>query len=191
MSTKADILSMACDLFSKHGYHGTTMRELASALDLKTGSLYEHITSKEEVLWEIVNRVADLFLAHAEAVPQDIALEEQLKLLVRGHLEITAKELNSSTVFFHEWKFLKPELRDKIRERRNDYEIYFWVIIEEGVEQGLFQVEDARVATLFILSALNWTYQWFDPGGYLTIERLADYYITFILRVLKGGQGSY
>ncbi len=135
-----------------------------------------------------MNGVAALFLAYAEAVPQDIDPEEQLKLLIRGHLEVITRELPSVTVFFHEWRFLEPELRDKIKERRNAYEARFRSVIERGRQQNLFQVENSSVAALFILSALNWTYHWFNAAGYLPIERLADYYITFILRALKGDQ---
>ena len=75
MHNKTDILNIAGDLFSQRGYHGTTMRELARSLDLRGASLYSHIASKEEMLWEIVRQAAGEFLAQAEAVPQDIVAD--------------------------------------------------------------------------------------------------------------------
>lgn len=188
MHNKTDILNIAGDLFSQRGYHGTTMRELARSLDLRGASLYSHITSKEEVLWEIVHQAAGEFLAQAEAVPQDIAPEEQLVCLIRGHLAVIANELPNATVFFQEWKFLEQPLRDKITVLRDAYEEHFRSVIEKGTQQGIFHVDDTHVATLFVLSALNWTYQWFHMGGELTMERLADHYSTFILRALTCGQ---
>ena len=73
MHNKTDILTIAGNLFSQRGYHGTSMRELARSLDLRGASLYSHIASKEEMLWEIVHRAAGEFLAQAEAIPQDLA----------------------------------------------------------------------------------------------------------------------
>jgi AcrR family transcriptional regulator len=187
MYTKTDIVNIAGKLFSERGYHGTSMRDLAKVLAVRGATLYSHVESKEEMLWEIVNRAADEFLAAAAAVPQDSAPEERLKLLVRGHLDVIARELPYATVFFHEWQFLEPSLREQIKERRDAYEQHFRQVIEDGIKQGCFQVEDARVATLFVLSALNWTYQWFRPDGLLTIEQLAEQYNALILRSLKAG----
>jgi AcrR family transcriptional regulator len=185
MHRKSDILNTARDLFSEHGYHGTTMRTLAKALDLRGASLYSHINSKEEMLWEIVNRAADQFQECAEAIPGDIPVEEQLKQLIRGHLEVIARELPYATVFFHEWKFLTPELREQVKMRRDAHEAHFRRVIEEGIRQGVFHVEDAHIATLFVLSALNWTYQWFHLDGELSIEELSNRYIALILSALK------
>lgn len=160
------------------------MRDLAKAVNLQGGSLYAHIQSKEEVLFELVNRAADEFLSSAEAVPSDLSPKEQLERLVRGHLEVIVRELDNATVFFHEWKFLNPDLQGKITTRRDAYEAHFRRVIEAGVQQGQFQVEDVRLATLFVLSALNWTYHWYRPGGKLTLEALSSQYCKMIFRTL-------
>lgn len=187
MHTKSEILAAAGKLFSEQGYHGTSMRELAKALDMRGASLYSHINAKEELLWEIVNEVADQFLALTEAVPRHVPPEEQLAQLVRGHLRVIARELSYAIVFFHEWKFLEPSLCARIRTKRDAYEARFCHIIEEGTQQGLFRVANPRLAALFVLSALNWTCQWFRPDGPLSVEQFADHYIAFILCMLNDG----
>lgn len=188
MHNKSDVITIAGNLFSQRGYHGTTMRELARSLDLRGASLYSHISSKEEMLWEIVRRAADEFLAYARDISTDLSIETQMLCLIRGHLSVIANELPYATVFFQEWKFLESELRDKITALRDEYEGYFRRVIEEGTRRGIFQVKDTRLATLFVLSSLNWTYQWFRPDGSLTIEQLANQYSVFILRSLKCGE---
>lgn len=185
MYTKTDIVNIAGKLFSERGYHGTSMRDLAKVLDVRGATLYSHVESKEQVLWEIVNRAADEFIAQAQAVPEHATPEQRMRLLVRGHLDVIARELPYATVFFHEWQFLESPLREKIKARRDEYERHFRRVVEAGIEQGCFQVEDARLATLFILSALNGTYQWFRPDGTLTIEQLAEQYSVLIMRSLK------
>lgn len=181
---RSEILNAAGQLFSRQGFHATSMRDLAKAVNLQGGSLYAHIQSKEEVLFELVNRAADEFLSSAEAVPSDLSPREQLERLVRGHLEVIVRELDNATVFFHEWKFLNPELQRQITARRDAYEAHFRRVIEAGAQQGQFQVEDVRLATLFVLSALNWTYHWYRPGGKLTLEALSSHYCKLIFRTL-------
>ena len=188
MHSKADIINIAGDLFSERGYHGTSMRDLAKTLDLQGASLYSHVKSKEEMLWEIVNHVADEFSRQIQAIPPELSVEQRMIQLVRAHLFVLASELQYVTVFYQEWKFLDEPLRDAIKERREAYEAYFRETIEEGMKQGVFAVDNAHLATIFVLSALNWTYHWFRPDGPMTIEQVVDQYTTFVLRALQGGQ---
>ncbi|GIW37897.1 MAG: TetR family transcriptional regulator [Meiothermus sp.] len=184
MSRRDEILDAAGELFSRRGFHATSMRDLARAVNLQGGSLYAHIDSKEELLFELVNRAADEFLYNAEAIPAHISPKERLERLIRGHLEVIVRELDYATVFFHEWKFLNPELQSRIKARRDDYETHFRKTIEAGVKEGQFQVEDVRLATLFVLSALNWTYHWYRPHGKLTLESLSKHYCTLVFKTL-------
>lgn len=179
-----EILDAAGQLFSRQGFHATSMRDLARAVNLQGGSLYAHIESKEEVLFKLVNRAADGFLSSAEAIPTSLPPKEQLRHLVRGHLEVIVRELDNATVFFHEWKFLSPALQSQIKAQRDAYEGYFRRIIEAGSRSGDFQVEDIRIASLFVLSALNWTYQWYRPGGKMNLETLAQQYCNLIFKAL-------
>ncbi|MER3554371.1 MAG: TetR/AcrR family transcriptional regulator [Meiothermus sp.] len=180
-----EILDAAGQLFSRRGFHATSMRDLAKAVNLQGGSLYAHIDSKEELLFELVNRAAAEFIASAEAVPTDLPAKERLTRLVRGHLEVIVHELPNATVFFHEWKFLSPELQAKVTALRDRYEGYWRRAIEDGVKTGEFELEDVRLATLFALSALNWTYQWYRPGGKLSLAALSKRYSEMILSALE------
>lgn len=187
---RAEIVSAAGRLFSEAGYHVTSMRDLARAVNLQGGSLYAHIESKEDVLWEIVNAAADLFLAGAAAVSEELPPAERLARLIDAHLSVMAREIRHATVFFHEWRFLSPERRAQVQSRRDEYESYFMRVIQEGAERGVFQIESPRLATLFVLSALNWTYQWYDPAGKLAPDELARQYTGMILNALGITGGS-
>ena len=100
-------------------------------------------------------------------------------------MEVIAEELPHATVFFHEWKFLSPDLKENITARRDAYERRFRDIIEAGVREGLFEVEDPKLATLFVLSSLNWTYQWFHKDGELSLSELTGKYTTLIFSALN------
>ena len=146
--------------------------------------MYAHIDSKEELLFELVNLAADQFLSSAEAVPATLAPKERLERLIAGHLEVIVREIDNATVFFHEWKFLNPNLQKQITERRDAYESHFRQTLEAGVKSGDFQIADLRITTLFVLSALNWTYHWYRPSGKLTLSALSHQYRDLVFKTL-------
>ncbi len=185
MDRRSEILTTAGNLFRERGYHATSMRDIAGALELRGSSLYAHISSKEELLQEVVNRAADAFLETANGVDNSLAPDERLRALIRGHLQVIVQELPRATVFFHEWKFLSDEYKAQITGRRDAYECHFRKAVEEGVREGMFCVEDPKLATLFVLSSLNWTYQWFREGGALSLDELTEKYTALIFDALN------
>src|SRR5439155_15177520 len=123
LDRKEQIYSTARSLFSERGYHATTVRDIARELNMQGGSLYAHIESKEDVLWELVNRAADQFLGAVEPIVQsDLAPAEKLREMVRAHVRVVADNLGDATVFLHEWKFLGEGRRAEMAERRDRYE---------------------------------------------------------------------
>lgn len=179
-----EIVEAAGQLFSESGYHTTSMRDLARAVNLQGGSLYSHITSKDEVLFEIVSRAADEFLAAAASVPAELSPDLRLTRLIQGHLRVMAREIRHATVFFQDWRYLSLERREIVAARRDEYEAYFREVIEAGAAVGVFQVDSPALAAIFVLSTLNWTYQWYDPEGRLTPDELAAHYSRMLLGAL-------
>lgn len=187
MERRQQILATAGALFREHGYHATSMRDIAGTLDLRGSSLYAHIGSKEEVLAELVHRAADAFRAQADAtraLGPEVGARERLERFVRGHLAVIAEHLPTATVFFHEWRFLSEPLRSEVVARRDAYERALREIVEAGAAEGVFRVTDVALATRFALGALNWTYQWIDPAGPLEPDALAARYTELVLNAL-------
>jgi len=187
---KAELLRVAGALFSRRGYHGTTVRDVARELDMQGGSLYAHIDSKEDLLWDIVDTVAAKFQAAADAVSAGGGPRERLAALIRAHLETVAAELHFATVFFNEWTCLSDRRRAKIAARRDQYEGLFREVIDHGVQAGVFRVESAKLAAIYVLSVLNWSYQWFKPAAALSIAEVADRFTTLTLRALGSADGG-
>jgi len=180
-----EIWDTAERLFSQYGYHATTMRRIASELGLEGGSLYAHITSKEEVLRAVVGRAGDQFLKTLEPIAaSDAPPEEKLRAAIRAHIRMVADDLDAATVYFHEWKFLNPRHRGAVLQRRDAYEQLFRKIIVEGIEAGVFRSKAPKFAAILILSACNWLYNWYDPAGPLSPEEIADLFADMILKGL-------
>ncbi len=163
------------------------MQDLGDALGIQRGSLYAHIGSKEDLLLDVVEEGADRFLARgAEAVELDAPASERLRSLLVGHVEIATQHLDASTVFLNEWRYLSPELRDHIQEKRDRYEAVVRRIIDEGVAAGEFRADvDIRFAATLVLSAGNWTYTWYRPGGNLTPTEIGERFAELVTRGLE------
>ena len=185
------MLTAAAELFSERGYHGTSMQHLAERLGILRGSLYAHISSKEDLLFEIVDRGADRFITRMEeVVAADISPADKLRNALAAHIATVAEHMEASTVFLNDWRFLSGERKDIIQAKRDLYESLVQEIIEEGIEWGLFDEElDARFATIFVLSTANWLYQWYRPDGPLTPEEIATSFSELIQKGL-GKEGA-
>jgi len=187
---KAELLQAAAALFGRQGYHGTTVRDVARELDLQGGSLYAHIKTKEDLLWEIVDDVAGKFQRAADEVPSGSGPRERLAGLIEAHLGTVAAELPFATVFMSEWACLTGERLATIGARRDKYEALFRRTIEQGARQGVFKVESPKLAAIYVLSVLNWSHQWFKPGASLSIGDVAAQFTALTLRALGAKAGG-
>jgi AcrR family transcriptional regulator len=176
---RREIEDAASTLFHERGYSGTSVRDIARALDLQGASLYAHVTSKEEVLWSIVDRTATRFEAAATAAtaavdPTDAAA--MLDGLVRGHVAVVTEDVERASVFVHEWRSLASGRRSGIARRRDAYEGRFRSVIELGVATADFEAVDPIATAAFILTALNGLVAWYQPDGRLRPVEIADIY---------------
>lgn len=182
-----ELLLAAARLFSERGYHGTSMQHLAQAMGILRGSLYAHIESKEDLLFDIVDRGADRFITRMEEVlALDTTPEEKVRLAIKAHVETVAEHMEASTVFLNDWKFLSEDRKAGIQAKRDLYESLLREIIEEGIEWETFPEDlDPKYAALLILSTVNWLYQWYNTEGPLTPAEIADIFSEMILSGIR------
>ena len=183
---KRQIEDVASTLFSERGYAATSVRDIARALDLQGGSLYAHITSKEDVLWNIVSRAAERFHAAARPIANSTeSASERVRGMARAHVQVVTDDIEHANVFLHEWRFLGPERRTAIARQRDAYEAYFRAVIAEGMANGEFRVGEPKMAGLGIISALNGIAQWYRPHGPLAPDAIANAFADLFLRGLS------
>lgn len=183
---RADVVKAAARLFSERGYHGTSMQHLGDALGLQRGSLYAHIGSKEELLFDVVEEGADRFLERGEqAVGAGGSATERLKALLVGHAETAAEHLDAATVFLNEWRYLSEDLRAAVQAKRDRYEAMVRSIVEEGIANGEFRADaDVRFAATLVLSAGNWLFSWYRTGGELGPTEIGERFAELLTRGL-------
>ncbi len=185
-SRKEQIRRVAVKLFRDRGYAGTSVRDIAEAVGIQGGSLYAHVNSKDDLLWDIVNHSADRFFEKLSPIfAQDQAVMPRLRQAIIAHVGVITNDLDAAAVYSTEWRHLSAERRALFAARRDEYEQMFRGLIREGMEQRLLATADEVFASLFVLSSLNWVYQWFKPDGKLTGDELGKMMAEYIFDGLR------
>lgn len=180
------VLSAAEHMFALRGFHATSVRDIADALNIKGGSLYAHIESKDDLLWEIVNAAADRFFEAVEPIVRsDLLTVEKLKRLMVAHVRVITGNLDAAAVYSNEWRNLTDERRGQFAKRRNAYESMVRELVHDCIREGTFADVDEKFATLLILSSMNWIYQWYRPDGAMLPDEIAGKLTNMLFNGLR------
>ena len=186
LDRKSEIRLKAKKLFKERGYAATSMRDLAKEVGIEAASLYNHLSSKEELLNEMCFDIADqFFLAFQAATATDQNPSKKLKNAIKAHIGVIANNLDASTVFLHEWIFLKEPDLSKFKKMRYQYDQGFRELIQKGIEGKDFKDVNVKLAVFTIISALNATYDLYKSSEKLTQEEIAESISNLLLKGLK------
>ena len=182
---KAELTREAARLFAERGYHGTSIGDLAKALGVQKGSLYAHIESKQDLLYETMREGAQAFHAALDEIPEDVKATERIRLALRAHLRVVGEQLDVATVFIREWRYLEGERAAEFLAERRRYEERFRALFREGRELGELRTDlDDQAAALLVLSAANWAYTWLPAGA--DTDELADRFYAILVDGIRG-----
>ncbi len=169
------ILATAASQFRHRGYERTSVREIAQALGMTSGSLFYHFATKEELLVAIMEEgVRDIMQSVRDGLVGETRLPERLLSMVRSHLKaLLGPRLDAMTVLLYEWRSLSPTAQTRVMTLCDTYEALWMAPINEAAALGLVDT-DAVLVRQTVLGALNWTAQWYRPGGRLDVDALAQ-----------------
>ena len=186
MATRREELTrIAARLFAERGYQGTSLADLAGELGIQKPSLYHHIESKEDLLWEVASDGAEAFHAALDAVPADAPAAERIRLALQAHLAVVAQQVDVATVFVREWRYLEGERRARFLAERRRYEERVRDLFRDGVERSELRTDlDISTAALLFLSAANWAYTWLRADA--ETDALADRLFAVLLDGMRG-----
>ena len=173
-NSRDDVVRAAGRLFADRGYHGTSMRDLGKELGLLGSSLYSHVSSKQDLLVEVVEEGARLFEDSAErALATSGTASERLEALISGHVDVVVDNIEVARTFLNEARMLDGEHRARIIDARDHYEEAFRTVIREGSEDGSYRRDvSPKMTSILILSILNAIERWYSPDGELDRDAL-------------------
>ena len=187
-ASRGTVLDAACQLFADRGYRGTSMKDIAEALGVRAPSLYNHVSSKQEILFAIMDKAMDRALSALEealAGVEDVSeqLRRATESLVLDFLRFPAEV----TVCNTEVRSLEAANRLAIVAKRDQYAARVRRIIEQGCRIGRFSTRTPQIAAFAVLEMGNSAKSWFRPSGRYPDTFVASEYGEFALRVVGAG----
>jgi AcrR family transcriptional regulator len=171
------ILRTSAGIFARKGYHSTTMRDISRETQASLAGLYHYCRSKEELLFLIQDncfgRVLDRLQQRLPVTTEPI---DKLRLVIENHLSFFAANMAEMKVLSHEAESLAGEMHEHVSGKKQEYTRLVREILSEVQEvraSGAHEI-DLTVATYALFGMMNWIYNWFDPGGKLTVNELVD-----------------
>lgn len=188
---RTELLIAAARLFSRKGYHATSMQDIAEELNILRGSLYHYIESKEGLLYELMELGVRTLLDQVRPIVEsDLPPDEKLARLIRQHTVTIAEHPDFMAVFLHELKSLSPQRRAQILAYRETYDHLVRRVLAEGIAKGVFRPVDVRIASFAILGMVNWVYQWYSPEGPLSADQIGSIFADIVLGGLLAEEGT-
>jgi AcrR family transcriptional regulator len=182
---RGTVLDAACLLFAERGYHGTSMKDIAEKLGVRAPSLYNHVASKQDMLFAIMDKAMDRALAALEETLAGVEdVSEQLRRATESLVLDFLRYPAEVTVCNNEVRSLEADNRLAIVAKRDRYAARVRRIIEEGCRTGRFRTRTPQIAAFAVLEMGNSAKSWFRPSGRYTDSYVAREYGEFALRVV-------
>lgn len=180
---RGDIVRAAGRLFAEKGYAATTIRDIARAVDMQSGSPFYHFKTKHDMLRAVVlEGIAAINDAVIRAANSGGTPRATFEAMLRAHLDQLLGDTGRdfAATLLHESRNLDPGVRAEVIALKDGYEKMWQKALKDLKRAGLIE-DDGTVTRLFLMGALNWTVQWYRPDGPYDIEQIARSLAAFVL----------
>ncbi len=182
-SPRGKLLQTAAHLFRSKGYERTTVRDLAGAVGIQSGSIFHHFRSKDEILKAVME---ETILFNTALMRAALAQAEEPRARVLALIRCELQSIMGGTgeamgVLVYEWRSLSPENQAYILGLRDTYEQLWLDVLGEAREAGFFSIEPF-ILRRFLTGALSWTNTWFRAEGEVSLDQLAEQALTLVIR---------
>jgi len=172
--TKARIKRAAIELFAAKGFHGTGVTEIGDRAGIQRGSLYYHIKSKEDLLWQIISDHLYASVAAVQEIAESEApSEEKLRALIRHQVGFVLERRLEMVIFQRDRDAVADGRALVLQELLDGVTDQWRRVVREGHQAGAFTTADPVVINA-ILSMVNITHVWFREGGQKSPREVAD-----------------
>jgi len=185
-TTSDAIRRVGLALIYKHGYETMNLRDLAREVGIQAGSLYNHISSKQSLLFDLMRTHQESVLDGCRAALGDLTDPIlQLRAFARFHVSYHITRKQDVYVGNFELRSLEPDNYRFITEERRSYELILIQIIEKGQKTGAFDAGDVKVAAYGILAMLTGVCTWYSPEGGMDADSITEIYVEMCLKSIK------
>ena len=177
---RTEIYRQAARIICEKGFDGTSMNDIAEAVGLTKAGLYHHISGKRDLMFRIMTYGMDA-LHHEVVAPARSIMdaEQRLRMIIANHVRLitgrsTSDGHNAVTIVIDEVSGLTPTQRRKINQRKRAYVNLVRETLGELAAEGKLRPVDVTTATFGLLGTILWLSRWYNPGGRLGPDQIAQ-----------------
>ena len=179
------VIRAAARAFNEHGYHNTSLDDIASALGVTKPTIYYYVESKEQLLFECFRAGLRPIRAALDAAElSSDSGRERLRRVISDYARAIASEYGWCMVRA-EHQDLGPELSGQVKALKSDIDQGIRKLLRRGIDDGSIEPCDQRIAAFAIAGALNWIAHWYREGQQLGADAVAEAYVAFLENALK------
>jgi AcrR family transcriptional regulator len=182
---RIEILRGAAGLFRRRGYHGASVDQIASALNMTKGNLYYYFKNKEEILYVCHDYSLDVILREFKEIERSgLPPDRQIHRLIVSFVHLFIDVLHG-TAWTIEVDALSPARLKKVIAKRDQIDRGFRRVLAAGMASGVFPERDPKLLSFAILGALNWIPRWYDAAGEKTSHEIAQAFADYLVAGLQ------
>jgi AcrR family transcriptional regulator len=184
---RGQLIRESARLFREKGFEATSVRDIAAATGLQSGSWVYHFKTKQDILAAVMEEGLQRALERIEAIGREqLSPREHFRSLLRAHLDtILAPGQDFIPVLLYEWRALAKKSRPRVVALQQRYEAVWDKVIAQLQRSGEW-AQPTRIDRLLMFGALNWMAHWYRPDGPFDVAQLADEAERFFLRTGSG-----
>lgn len=174
-SAKGRLLLQAAKLFKEKGYERTTVRDLANAVGIQSGSIFHHFKTKEDILKAVMEETI-VYNTHRmrRKLAESETPKQEVLALIKCELEsVIGVTGDAMAVLVYEWRSLGEDNQRSILKMRDEYEQLWLDALNKAKQEGDI-VADTFILRRFLSGALGWTTNWYKPEGDISVDQLAE-----------------
>ena len=196
-SRREEIVGVAGRLFAEKGFEATSVRQIASEVDILSGSLYHHFATKEEILHEILRKaIVPMAETTIRIAKSSVDAEQKLCALIIFRLQTMIDDPSTFGIIYNNRNFFrgKKEFRYVEQGKTDGFEA-MESVLKEGIAKGCFKKSlDTYLTIGTIYRLLSGAADWFisgsfvqiadEPGEY-SLDQVIDYHLDFIFSAIR------
>jgi len=184
--SKRRLYEVAIELFGQEGYHGVSIRDIANALGQQSSAIYFHVSSKQDLLFELAvighrshfEALRDA-LMDAGADPRD-----QVVAVARAHVRQHLDYPSMARLTNRELRALSAEHHQAVVEIRSQAERLMVDVIERGVRMGVFSTTDPFLDAKALGAMAMRLPEWWTPDSPRTRDDILERYSAYALKLV-------
>lgn len=174
----------ALRLFARHGYAAVSMRQIAGEVGVQAGALYNYTPDKQTLLFDLMKAHLQQLLAARALQPATKDARGALEAFTRFHIRFHAARPESVFIAYMELRSLNAENFATIESLRRSYEAQLEDILRQGMEEGVFDMPDPKIATRALIAMLTGVNTWFREAGRLSLGDVETLYWDMVRKAV-------